>query len=107
MGCCWLSLLHCGLTLCVCGGVLLDQDSRDIQPMLDVAKYVNLEGPASDGLHNRVSGYFWWAWNANSGAFLPAHSTPVHSSMCVLACCTETAELCCWLSFQMVQPTEA
>ena len=35
--------------------------------MLDIASYVTMQGGANDGLHNQVSGYFWWAWNANSG----------------------------------------
>lgn len=38
--------------------------------MLDIASYVTLSNGASDGLHNPVSGYFWWSWNANSGEVL-------------------------------------
>ena len=35
--------------------------------MADFAAWCNNQGAAADGLHNAVSGVFWWAWNANSG----------------------------------------
>ena len=44
------------------------QGSTDLQPMADFATWCNNQGAAQDGLHNAVSGVFWWAWNANSGA---------------------------------------
>jgi hypothetical protein len=40
-------------------------DSRDLQPQLDLATWANAAGAASDGLHNPLQGFFWWAWNAN------------------------------------------
>ena len=46
------------------------QDSQDAQPMQDLIPYFWNSGAAADGLHNRLSGVFWWAWNSNSGAAL-------------------------------------
>ncbi len=46
------------------------QDPADGQPMLDTAKWMLNQGDADDGLHNPVSGWLWWAWNANSGSAL-------------------------------------
>ena len=43
------------------------QDSRDNQVMKDNAQYWLNTGAAKDGLHNKFNGYFFWAWNANSG----------------------------------------
>lgn len=54
------------------------QGSIDVQPMADFATWVNAAGAAADGLHNKVSGVFWWAWNANSGVNPP--STPTTSA---------------------------
>ena len=36
--------------------------------MQDLIPYFWNSGAAADGLHNRLSGVFWWAWNSNSGA---------------------------------------
>ena len=44
------------------------QDAADAQPMQDLIPYWQNTGAASDGLHNRLSGVFWWAWNSNAGA---------------------------------------
>jgi len=46
------------------------QDSVDQQPMTDMIGYFQNAGAAADGLHNRLSGMFWWAWNSNAGNFL-------------------------------------
>lgn len=43
------------------------QDSADAQPMQDLIPYFWNTGAAADGLHNRLSGVFWWAWNSNAG----------------------------------------
>ena len=43
------------------------QDAVDQQPMTDMIPYFQNSGAAADGLHNRLSGVFWWAWNSNSG----------------------------------------
>ena len=40
-------------------------DPRDLQPQLDLAAWSTATGPAADGLHAPVQGFFWWAWNAN------------------------------------------
>jgi len=45
----------------------------DLQPQMDLAAYAMAGRPgggppnpaADDGLHNPLSGVFWWAWNAN------------------------------------------
>ena len=59
------------------------QGSQDVQPQADFATWCNYQGGAQDGLHNAVSGVFWWAWNANSGlrAPGPSHAFP-KSSLC-------------------------
>eukprot|EP00884_Botryococcus_braunii_P017026 jgi/Botrbrau1/4006/Bobra.0016s0017.1 len=46
------------------------QDPADGQPMLDTAKWLLNQEEANDGLHNPISGWLWWAWNANSGDHL-------------------------------------
>lgn len=43
------------------------QDSQDAQPMQDLIPYFWNNGAAADGLHNKLSGVFWWAWNSNAG----------------------------------------
>ena len=43
------------------------QDAVDQQPMTDMISYFQNSGAAADGLHNRLSGVFWWAWNSNAG----------------------------------------
>ncbi len=43
------------------------QDAVDQQPMTDMISYFQNSGAAADGLHNRLSGIFWWAWNSNAG----------------------------------------
>ena len=43
------------------------QDSKDAQPMQDLIPYFWNNGAAADGLHNKLSGVFWWAWNSNAG----------------------------------------
>ena len=43
------------------------QGSIDTQAMADFATWFMNSGAAADGLHNKVSGVFFWAWNANSG----------------------------------------
>lgn len=53
-------------------GVTCLQDSVDQQPMTDMIPYWQNTGAAADGLHNRLSGMFWWAWNSNAGMALPA-----------------------------------
>ena len=35
--------------------------------MTDMISYFQNSGAAADGLHNRLSGIFWWAWNSNAG----------------------------------------
>ena len=47
------------------------QDSRDNQAMKDSAQYWLNTGAGNDGLHSKVNGLFWWAWNANSGVPWP------------------------------------
>lgn len=42
--------------------------------MQDLIPYFLNNGAAADGLHNRLSGVFWWAWNSNSGT--PPAVTP-------------------------------
>lgn len=29
--------------------------------------YFKAEGSANDGQHERIDGWYWWSWNANSG----------------------------------------
>lgn len=41
--------------------------STDIQSMSDIAAYLNNSGGANDGLHNSISSWLYWDWNANSG----------------------------------------
>ena len=55
------------------------QDAVDQQPMTDMIPYFQNSGAAADGLHNRLSGVFWWAWNSNSGNSLRRLPT-VHAS---------------------------
>ena len=43
------------------------QDAVDQQPMTDMISYFQNSGAAADGLHNRLAGIFWWAWNSNAG----------------------------------------
>ncbi len=31
------------------------------------ANYINNVGNGADGLHNPITSWFWWCWNANSG----------------------------------------
>jgi aryl-phospho-beta-D-glucosidase BglC (GH1 family) len=40
---------------------------EDAQMLPDFARYLSATGPGADGQHQAVSGWFWWAWNANSG----------------------------------------
>jgi len=54
--------LGCGQQL-----VVAAQDSQDAQPMQDLIPYFWNNGAAADGLHNKLSGVFWWAWNSNAG----------------------------------------
>ena len=35
--------------------------------MTDMVPYFQNTGAAADGLHSRLSGVFWWAWNSNAG----------------------------------------
>ena len=35
--------------------------------MTDMIPYFQNTGAAADGLHSRLSGVFWWAWNSNAG----------------------------------------
>ncbi|EIE18857.1 hypothetical protein COCSUDRAFT_59785 [Coccomyxa subellipsoidea C-169] len=49
------------------GDCHLFPDYQDAQPMQDLIPYFLNNGAAADGLHNRLSGVFWWAWNSNSG----------------------------------------
>ncbi|WP_068470682.1 cellulase family glycosylhydrolase [Candidatus Protochlamydia phocaeensis] len=42
-------------------------DSRDLQTMPDLAAYFNNTGAAADGKHHKISSWFYWSWNANSG----------------------------------------
>ncbi|KAK9803427.1 hypothetical protein WJX72_011774 [[Myrmecia] bisecta] len=42
-------------------------DARDMPSLVDIRSWMLNVAPAADGQHNKVSGYFWWAWNANSG----------------------------------------
>lgn len=51
------------LSLAMCAA----QESQDAQPMQDLIPYFWNNGAAADGLHNKLSGVFWWAWNSNSG----------------------------------------
>jgi hypothetical protein len=41
--------------------------SQDAQMLPDFAQYLNATGSGATGQHQAVSGWFWWAWNANSG----------------------------------------
>lgn len=41
--------------------------STDIQSMNDISSYLNNTGGAEDGLHQAVTNWFYWDWNANSG----------------------------------------
>eukprot|EP00884_Botryococcus_braunii_P019613 jgi/Botrbrau1/6335/Bobra.0339s0042.1 len=43
------------------------RDPRDLKAELDLAAYVRAEGDANDGLHNPLSGFFWWAWGLGLG----------------------------------------
>jgi hypothetical protein len=69
------SLLDCELCLAVDhkGAVMsslmtcVQQDPVDQQPMQDLIPYFSNAGAAADGLHNPLSGVFWWAWNSNAG----------------------------------------
>lgn len=47
--------------------------------MTDMISYFQNSGAAADGLHNRLSGVFWWAWNSNAGK-------PLQASVCL--CCS-------------------
>ena len=51
--------------------------------MTDMVPYFQNTGAAADGLHSRLSGVFWWAWNSNAGESLPLKlaldSTTCHS----------------------------
>lgn len=38
-----------------------------MKAMLDLAAYLRAEGDANDGLHNHLSGFFWWAWGLGLG----------------------------------------
>jgi len=57
----------------------------DQQQMADFALYLNNQGAGNDGLHNPISSWFWWAWNANSGQFLPFGYTLQHSALHTVA----------------------
>ena len=35
--------------------------------MNDMARYFNLDAKADDQLHQPVTSWFYWCWNANSG----------------------------------------
>jgi hypothetical protein len=55
------------LVCCVYEIFLAPQDPRDLKAQLDLAAYVRAEGDADDGLHNPLSGFFWWAWGMGLG----------------------------------------
>jgi hypothetical protein len=42
-------------------------EPRDLATQLDLIAWATLRGAGNDGRHNRVSGLFIWAWNANAG----------------------------------------
>lgn len=42
-------------------------EAQDISTLKDMALWMRNTGVGNDGQHNAVSGFFWWAWNANSG----------------------------------------
>jgi len=37
-----------------------------VQFLNDLAKYMLQPGAGTDSLHNPVTSWFWWCWNANS-----------------------------------------
>ena len=48
--------------------------------MTDMIPYFQNTGAAADGLHSRLSGVFWWAWNSNAGND-PPRTTPMTGSV--------------------------
>ena len=64
---------YCNSTKCKVFPVVIGEfgsrfnDSRDLQSMPDIAKYLNNSGGAADGKHQAIDSWFYWSWNANSG----------------------------------------
>lgn len=71
------------------------QGSQDTQPMADFATWINNAGSAADGLHNKVSGVMWWAWNANSGTNNQTCSVVLDSLYDGLSCQLGKEQLLC------------
>eukprot|EP00891_Asterochloris_glomerata_P009180 jgi/Astpho2/9180/fgenesh1_pg.00137_%23_8_t len=45
----------------------LFETQADVNSMYDIMDYMHNVGAASDGRHNRIGSWMWWAWNADSG----------------------------------------
>ena len=46
---------------------MLCSQANDMQSLADLAAYVNCDNHGNDGRHARISSWFYWCWNANSG----------------------------------------
>lgn len=42
-------------------------DARDLEMMPQYANYMAGGENGADGLHDPITSWFWWCWNANSG----------------------------------------
>ena len=63
--------------------------------MTDMVPYFQNTGAAADGLHSRLSGVFWWAWNSNAGK-RPIFASPwtgLHAAPCMHACSSGTVHM--------------
>ena len=90
----WLSrLMYKGIMCMYPTSLIMNvaQGSQDTQPMADFASWFMNTGSAADGLHNKVSGVFFWSWNANSGVTISWNVTTLLRSSALTqlwhACC--------------------
>ena len=46
---------------------MLGLQPSDVRSLTDLAAYLNCDSRGHDGRHERISSWFYWCWNANSG----------------------------------------
>ena len=62
--------------------------------MTDMVPYFQNTGAAADGLHSRLSGVFWWAWNSNAGKSAALDRIACHNYVCMQSPCV--LHTCSW-----------